>query len=60
MEAKNDGKTPSGIPLPPANVPLAGSPAALPLESVTKGGNPTWMQMPHPDSRPAPTARPSA
>ena len=57
MEAKNDGKTPSGIPLPPANVPLAGSPVAPPLESVTKGGNPTWTQALQPDNRPAPVKR---
>jgi hypothetical protein len=41
MATKDGGKTPSGIPLPPMNVPLAGSPMAPPLESVTKGGNPT-------------------
>lgn len=57
MATKDDGKTPSGIPLPPANVPLAGSPMAPPLESVTKSGSPAWTQGPRPDDRPAPVKR---
>jgi hypothetical protein len=57
MAAKDKGKTPSGIPLPPVNIPLAGSAAAPPLESVTKGGNPTWTPAREPSSHPTPVKR---
>lgn len=57
MAAKDDGKTPSGIPLPPVNVPRAGLPVAPPLESVTEGGNPTWIRTLRPDDHPTPVKR---
>lgn len=52
--AKEAGTTPSGIPLPPVQLPLSGPPSPRPLESVTKGGAPPWTPSPRPEQRPAP------